>query len=90
MEKHEHVFERFIDFENLYGGYLLARKNKRYQDEVMSYTANLEENLINAQNHLIWKSYEVGPMREFIEWFPKKRIITVMPFANRVVNCAAV
>ena len=89
MEKHEHVFERFIDFENLYGGYLLARKNKRYQDEVMSYTANLEENLINAQNHLIWKTYEVGPMREFIEWFPKKRIITVMPFANRVVNCAA-
>ena len=53
MEKHEHVFERFIDFENLYGGYLLARKNKRYKNDVLEYTANLEENLINAQNHLI-------------------------------------
>ena len=35
MEKHEHVFERFIDFENLYGGYLLARRNKRYTDGVL-------------------------------------------------------
>ncbi len=89
MEKHEHVFERFVDFENLYGGYLLARKNKRYQREVLSYTANLEENLINAQNHLLWKTYEVDGVREFIEYYPKKRIITVLPFKNRVVNCAA-
>ena len=89
MEKHEHVFERFIDFENLYGGYLLARKNKRYKNDVLEYTANLEENLINAQNHLIWKTYSVDGLREFIEYYPKKRIITVMPFKNRVVNCAA-
>ena len=89
MEKHEHVFERFIDFENLYGGYLLARKNKRYKNDVLEYTANLEENLINAQNHLIWKTYTVDGLREFIEYYPKKRIITVMPFKNRVVNCAA-
>ena len=89
MEKYEHVFERFVDFENLYGGYLLARRNKRYRNEVLAYTANLEENLINSQNHLIWKSYEVKDLHEFIEYYPKKRIITVMPFENRVVNCAA-
>lgn len=89
MEKHEHVFERFVEFENLYGGYLLARRNKRYQDEVLSYTANLEENLIDAQNHLIWKTYEVGRMHEFIEYYPKKRIITALPFRSRVINCAA-
>lgn len=89
MDKHEHVFERFVEFENLYGGYLAARKGKRYHDDVLSYTANLEENLINAQNHLMWKTYEVTKMHEFIEYYPKKRIITVMPFENRVVNCAA-
>lgn len=89
MEKHKHVFERFIQWENLYDGYLLARQNKRYRNEVLSYTANLEENLINSQNELIWKTYEVKNMHEFIEYYPKKRIITVMPFANRVVNCAA-
>lgn len=89
MDKHEHVFEQFIKFENLYDGYLLARKEKRYHKDVLSFTANLEENLINLQNHLIWKSYRVEGMREFVEYFPKKRIITVMPFENRVVNCAA-
>jgi len=89
MEKHRHVFERFIDFENLYGGYILARKHKRYKNEVLNYTANLEENLIDSQNHLIWKSYEVGRMTEFVEYYPKKRIISVIPFENRVVNCAA-
>lgn len=89
MEKHSHLFERFTSFENLYDGYLLARKNKRYKPEVLDYAANLEENLIDSSNQLIWKTYEVGRLHEFIEYFPKKRIITVMPFQNRVVNCAA-
>lgn len=89
MTKHSGVFKEFVTFDNLYGGYLLARKNKRYKQEVLEYTANLEENIINAQNHLMWKSYKVDGMSEFIEYFPKKRIITVMPFKNRVVNCAA-
>ena len=89
MEKYEHVFEKFVTFENLYDGYLLARKDKRYRKEVLHYTANLEENLIDSSNHLIWKTYKVENMHEFIEYYPKKRIITVMPFKNRVVNCAA-
>lgn len=89
MEKHEHVFEKFIDFENLYNGYLLARKEKRYRPEVLTYSANLEENLINLQNNLIWKTYKVNQMYEFYEYFPKKRLITVMPFGCRVANCAA-
>jgi len=89
MEKYNHIFERFVEFENLYGGYLLARQDKRYREEVLSYTANLEENIINSQNHLIWKSYKVDGVHEFVEYYPKKRIITVIPFENRVVNCAA-
>lgn len=89
MEKHSHVFDRFVDFQNLYDGYVLARKQKRYRDEVLSYSANLEENLINAQNHLVWKTYEVGPLHETLEYYPKKRIITIAPFADRVINSAA-
>lgn len=89
MEKHKHVFERFATFDNMYDGYLLARKNKRYKDEVLAYSANLEENLIDAVNRLRWKQYTVGRMREFYEYFPKKRIIVALPFADRVINCAA-
>ncbi len=89
MEKYEHVFDKFVEFENLYDGYVLARQEKRYKTEVLKYTANLEENLIDTQNQLIWKEYQVGRLYEFVEYYPKKRIITVMPFRNRVANCAA-
>lgn len=89
MEKHKHVFEQFASFDNMYDGYLLARRNKRYKDEVLNYSANLEENLIDAVNRLRWKEYSVGRMHEFYEYFPKKRIIVALPFADRVINCAA-
>ena len=89
MEKVSHLFEKFVSFENQYNGYLLARRNKRFKDEVLSYTANLEENLINGINHLIWHDYEITGVHEFYEYFPKKRLITAWPFRNRVINCAA-
>lgn len=89
MEKHKDVFKKFIEFENMYDGYLLGRKDKRYQDEVLTYSANLEENLINSINHLQWKTYEVKKLHEFYEYYPKKRIIMALPFEDRVINCAA-
>ncbi|MBO6269450.1 MAG: RNA-directed DNA polymerase [Oscillospiraceae bacterium] len=89
MEKHSHVFEKFATFENMYDGYLLARRNKRYRPEVLAYSANLEENIINAVNHLQWGTYETGQPRPFYEYFPKLRLIHALPFFDRVVNCAA-
>ncbi|HWP51657.1 MAG TPA: reverse transcriptase domain-containing protein [Clostridia bacterium] len=89
MEKYRHVFERFASFENMYDGYLLARKDKRYKEEVLSYSANLEEHLIDAVNRLQWKEYAVTRMHEFHEYYPKHRIIVSLPFADRVINCAA-
>lgn len=89
VEKHEQLFERFVDFENLYDGYRMARQDKRYKSEVLTYSANLEERLIDLQNSLIWQTYKVDGMHEFYEYYPKKRIITVMPFGCRVANCAA-
>lgn len=89
MEKHTQVFERFATFDNLYDGYRMARRNKRYTDGVLRYSSNLEENIINDLNRLQWKMYSPGKPTEFIEYFPKKRIIYSLPFNDRVVNCAA-
>ena len=59
MEKHTGVFERFYDFENLYGGYLLARKNKRFKPEVLSYSAlPFRYRVINcAAYRVLWPIY---------------------------------
>lgn len=89
MEKHRHIFEQFATFDNMYDGYLLARKHKRYQDCVLEYTNLLEDNLIDAVNRLQWHEYQTGPLHQFYEYYPKKRIISSLPFYDRVVNCAA-
>ena len=89
MDKYKHVFDEFIRFETHYDGYKLARRDKRYKPEVLCYSANLEANIIDGINHLIWKDYAISGVHEFYEYFPKKRIITAWPFKNRVVNCAA-
>lgn len=89
MEKHSHVFERFATFDNVFDGYLLARRNKRYKAAVLDYSAHLEENIIDSVNRLQWKMYEPGALCPFYEYFPKKRLIHSLPFYDRVVNCAA-
>lgn len=89
MEKHQHVFEKFIDFENHYLGYRLARRVKRYRPEVLAYSAHLEDHIIEAITSLKEKTYHIDGVHEFYEYFPKKRIITAWPFKYRVVNCAA-
>ena len=89
MEKHAHVFDEFATFENMYDGYLLARKNKRTKKEVLEYSAHLEEYMINDVNRLRWHTYETGEPREFYEYYPKVRLIHCMPFNDRVINCAA-
>lgn len=89
MEKYQHIFERFATFENLYGGYLLARRNKRYKGAVLDYSANLEDHLHDDLCRLKDGTYAPGKLHQFYEYFPKVRLIHSLPFADRVVNCAA-
>lgn len=88
MKRYGNLYEQIYDFENLYQAYLEARKNKRYRAEVLEFSANLEENLIQIQNELIWKMYQVGRYREFFVYEPKKRLIMALPFKDRVVQWA--
>ncbi|PZM64869.1 reverse transcriptase domain-containing protein [Paenibacillus dendritiformis] len=82
------LYPQIYDFENLHTAYLKARKNKRFRHEVMLFSSNLEENLIQLQNELIWKMYRTSPYREFIVYEPKMRHIKALPFRDRVVQHA--
>ncbi len=88
MKTYRRLFEQIYDFDNLHAGYLDARRNKRYRNEVLEFTANLEENLIDLQNHLIHGTYQLGQYREFFVHEPKKRLIMALPFKDRVMQCA--
>jgi len=87
---YNNLWEQVVIFENLYEAYLEARKGKRYRDEVLLFGSNLEENLINLQNHLLWKSWRPGRFRSFYVYDPKKRLICAPPFQDRVVHHALV
>lgn len=84
------LWAKIIDFENLHQAFLEARHGKRYRLEVMRFAINLEENLTNLQNHLIWKTWTPGKQREFVVREPKLRLIQAPPFADRVVHHALV
>jgi RNA-directed DNA polymerase len=79
-------FERVYDYQSLYEAYLRSRKAKRYRSEVLQFSYHLEENLIELQNELIWKTYEVGRYRPFIVHDPKTRQVVALPFRDRVVQ----
>lgn len=84
------LWDQIISFENLYAAFQGAAKGKRYQHSVMHYALNLEENLINLQNHLIWRSWVPGAQREFVVLEPKRRVIQAPPFEDRIVHHALV
>lgn len=82
------IYDGICDFEELYQSYLEARAGKRYREEVLAYTANLEENLIITQNELIWETYKVGRYRPFYVTEPKLRLVMALQFKDRVVQWA--
>lgn len=88
METLRNIYPEIYSFENLYKAYLEARRNKRYRNDVLKFTAHLEENLIQLQNELIYKTYQVGRYREFYVAEPKKRLIMALQFRDRVVQWA--
>ncbi len=88
MKSFNNLYEQIYSFDNLHLAYLKARKNKRYNQEVLEFSANLEERLITLQNELIWQTYKPGRYREFYVHDPKTRLILALPFRDRVIHQA--
>jgi retron-type reverse transcriptase len=86
MKTHKNLFEKICSFQNLYSAYLKARKCKRYREEILKFSYNLEENLLKLQEELLNQSYRHGGYREFIVSDSKKRKIKAAPYRDRVVH----
>jgi len=82
------MFNEICSFKNLHLAYLKARKYKRYRDEILKFSYNLEENLLKLQEELSEKTYQHGTYREFIVCDSKKRKNKAAPFRDRVVHHA--
>lgn len=82
------VYDAICDYEELYQSHLKARRGKRYREDVLRFSDNLEENLIELQNELIWQTYEVGRYRAFYVHEPKLRLVMALQYRDRVVQWA--
>lgn len=88
MKRCRNLFKRVCSFQNLHLAYLKARKCKRYRDEILKFSYNLEENLLKLQEELLNQTYQHGSYREFIVSDSKKRRIKAAPFRDRVIHHA--
>jgi len=86
---HAQVYE----FATLYEAWRRARRGKRTRPDVMEFSAHLGENLLELQAELKDLTWRPGEYRQRIVERPKRRIINVAPFRDRVVHqalCAVV
>lgn len=87
---YNHIFDRICDWDNLCVSFKKASKSRRYSGDVLRFRQNLEENLINIQNHLLWATWEPGPYKYFTVYEPKERMIMAPPFRDRIVHHALI
>ena len=85
---YNNLYSDICSFENLHLAYLKARKCRRYRQEVLLFSNNLEENLINLQEEISNKTYKNGIYKTFYIHEPKKRKIMALPFRDRVIHHA--
>ena len=88
MKTYNNLFEKVCSFENLHLAYLRCRKNKRYKKDVLSFSFNLENNLLEIKKELETLSYKHGEYREFVVEDSKKRLIKAPLLKDRIVHNA--
>lgn len=85
------ILEELAGFDSLLDAFFRARKGKRHRPASLLFERDLEGNLIQLQNELIWGQYTTSGYRSFYVNEPKRRKITALKsFRDRVVQQAVV
>lgn len=82
------VFRKITEFEWLEKAYRKARKQKRYRDDVLAFSNDLDSNLRRIQKEVREKTFVFGPYRRHWVFIPKKRLVMALPFKSRIVQWA--
>ena len=82
----DNIFRSNISFSKLLLAHKRAKKGKSLRLDVIEFEMDLEKNLISIGEELLKGTYKFGDYREFNIYEPKKRIIKVLPYKDRVVH----
>jgi hypothetical protein len=90
MKRAKGLFEEAVTFSNLLRSYQKARSGTRKTVRVCAFGFQLEPELFRLREELLDGSYQPRPYRHFEVRDPKRRIISVADFRDRVVHHAVV
>lgn len=79
-------FDKKLTFQKLLEAHYRAKKHKTYKREVIKFEMDLENNIMNLLNDIKNNKYKVGKYRVFIIKEPKERIISALPYRDRIVH----
>lgn len=89
MKRHGGLFEKISDLDNIYLAYKLARKGKTWQNTIIRFDDDLDENIFNIHDILVEKTFTTSRYIEKEIYEPKQRTIYKLPFnPDRVVQHA--
>ena len=84
----DELFKEIISFENLYEATMEVSRGKWRKAEWVKWYLDLEANLINLQNKLIWDLWEPHPTVDFFVLEPKKRPVARPHIEDRIIGHA--
>src|SRR3989344_3442451 len=82
------LYSELCSYENLELAFKKARKGKTLKPYVIEFEANLNENLKQLRQELLFHAYRPKPLETFILRDPKTRKISKSAFRDRVVHHA--
>lgn len=82
------AFYEITEFEWLENAYKHARKQKRYRNEFLTFSNNLDDNLLAIQEAVRNGTFIFGPYRRHWVYIPKKRLVMALPCESRIVQWA--
>ncbi|MBI4679124.1 MAG: hypothetical protein HY748_16230 [Elusimicrobia bacterium] len=88
MNEARGLFESVCSFPNLLLASRKAQKGKRLSLDVARFTLDLEAELFALQRELCERTYSPGQPKVFMVQESKKRVISAMPYRDRVVHHA--
>ena len=89
MKRHNNLFDKICDLDNLRLATQKAKRNKRCKDEINRYYKNEEDNLFNLYTDLLFEQYHTSKYKIYKIYEPKEREIYKLPFyPDRIVHHA--
>lgn len=84
------IWNDFLSFENMYRAFVLSRKHRRFNKEIIEFSLNSEERIRETIASIKNKTWIPGKPLSFMVYDPKLRQIVAPPFVDRIVHHAFV